>query len=135
MISSSPEETLAFGRELGAKVPIGSIICLQGDLGAGKTTLMRGLVEGATKLPGDIVTSPTFPLLHIYYDRIYHFDLYRIKGEDDFVALGFDEYLGEDNICCIEWSERIPAHTQGAIVIRLKLLSEEKRLIELDGFA
>lgn len=80
-----------------------------GDLGTGKTTFIRYLAEALSGIAQESVTSPTFQYLNIYSGKVtvYHFDLYRLQGASDFVHMGFDELLGGDGICCIEWAERI----------------------------
>lgn len=107
--TDSVEETLQIGREMGATLAPNSIICLFGELGAGKTSFVKGIAEGAAGISSDSVQSPTFTYLNIYPGKlpIYHFDLYRIKGVEDFLGMGFDEYLEAGGVCCIEWSERI----------------------------
>ncbi len=135
MISNSPEETVALGRDLSSRLPKGAILFLEGDLGAGKTTLIKGIVEGRTGLPSTEVTSPTFTLLNIYDNQVYHFDLYRLRDADDFLSMGFDEHLYGDGICCIEWSERIANLVDSPIRIRLSHLSETQREIEVEGLA
>lgn len=108
-ITASPEETEALGRRLGEELPPNSILCCFGPLGAGKTTFIRGLVAGATGNAEVVVSSPTFVLMHPYAGRttVYHFDLYRLAGAEEFLALGFDEYLTAGGVACLEWSERI----------------------------
>lgn len=107
--SYSDEETSQIGEGLGKILSVGQIVCLFGDLGAGKTTFLKGLVHGAASLHPDEVNSPTFSYLNIYSGKkiVYHFDLYRLKNADEFLAMGFDEYLFGDGICCVEWPERI----------------------------
>ena len=133
IVTSSPEETLSFGQELGACAPKNSIFCLFGDLGAGKTTLIKGIVAGATGLPASHVSSPTFVYLNIYSSpkmSLYHFDLYRLKNEREFLELGFEEYFFLDGIVCIEWSERIPSLLpKGHTLLRLQSLGEDLRKI------
>ena len=104
------EETVALGHCLGALLPRETIVCLDGDLGAGKTALTTGLAEGIGCQ--GLVSSPTFTLLMEHRPgpgglALYHFDVYRLESADDFLDLGFDEYLTGDGICVIEWSERI----------------------------
>lgn len=84
------------------------LLCLQGDLGAGKTTLIRGIVQGLQADPKS-VSSPTFTYLNIYQGScpIFHFDLYRLKGVEEFLAMGFESFLEEEGVVCMEWSERI----------------------------
>lgn len=110
VLSASPEETFRCGMEFGQSLEIPCLIALRGDLGAGKTTFIRGM---ACSLGADEreVCSPTFTYLNIYQGRapIYHFDLYRIPTESEFTAAGFDEFLHAGGVCCIEWSEKIPS--------------------------
>jgi tRNA threonylcarbamoyladenosine biosynthesis protein TsaE len=130
--SGCAEETIAFGRRIGESVAAGAVICLSGDLGAGKTTLIKGIVSTLTEVKLEEVCSPTFGYLNIYEGRypVYHFDLFRLRGVEDFLGLGFEEYLFSEGICCVEWSERIerllPEHS-----LRLTLLHDggEKRHI------
>lgn len=131
-ISSSAEETMAFGHELGKGLHPGAVVCLFGDLGAGKTTLIKGVVSALTPTPPQQVRSPTFAYLNIYAGSclVYHFDLYRLEDEEAFLSLGFEEYLLGEGVCCIEWSERIaallPPHTYR---VTLSHAGEEKRKI------
>ncbi len=108
-VSHSAEETMQYGEKLAKQLKKGSILCLCGDLGAGKTTLIKGIAKGLGNCSEREVTSPTFSYLHIYEGKIplYHFDLYRLKNGVDFCALGFDEFLEKEGICCIEWAEKI----------------------------
>jgi tRNA threonylcarbamoyladenosine biosynthesis protein TsaE len=123
---------LAFGRRLGAELPVNSLLCLYGDLGAGKTHLIKGIAEGAAKISADEVSSPTFVYLNIYAGPkiVYHFDLYRLSSADEFLSMGFDEYFFAGGICCVEWPERIegilPAH---ATLIHLFHVAEQERHI------
>lgn len=108
---ASTEETIALGIHLGKQLPKGSVVAFFGDLGAGKTTMIKGIAESAAHIDPRNVCSPTFTYLNIYSgdQEIYHFDLYRLKTEEDFLAMGFEEYFNNDGICCIEWPERIPS--------------------------
>jgi len=123
----SAEETFLAGFSLGTTLKPNSIVAFFGDLGAGKTTFIKGLVSS---LSPEIVTSPTFTYLHIYAANIYHFDLYRLRSEKDFIDLGFAEYFARDGICLIEWAEKIiailPDHT---IRIFLEHKGEDRRTI------
>ncbi|MDE3045099.1 MAG: tRNA (adenosine(37)-N6)-threonylcarbamoyltransferase complex ATPase subunit type 1 TsaE [Verrucomicrobiota bacterium] len=102
----SHEETLIFGAEIASRLKPNSILALHGDLGAGKTTFVQGLLRGLHI--DDIAQSPTFTYLQMY-PGVYHFDLYRLKEERDFVALGFEEFFEAGGIAAIEWPERIPS--------------------------
>ncbi|MCP5469648.1 MAG: tRNA (adenosine(37)-N6)-threonylcarbamoyltransferase complex ATPase subunit type 1 TsaE [Chlamydiales bacterium] len=103
--SASADATTALGVELGRSLAPGSTVALFGDLGAGKTTFIRGIVSGVLGEEVEI-DSPTYTYLNIYQDKVYHFDLYRLRFAEEFLEMGFDEYLGKE-IVCIEWSERI----------------------------
>ncbi len=105
---STAEDTQLFGYELTRKNSLtNAILALQGDLGAGKTTFVQGLAKGLGI--SDLVQSPTFTYLQIYEGAVplYHFDLYRLNNESDFVLLGFEEYFDMGGIVVIEWPERI----------------------------
>lgn len=106
-VTHSADETTALGYRIGQALPDNSIVCFFGDLAAGKTTLIKGIAEACSyPLP---VSSPTFVYLHIYQGArtLYHFDLYRLRNPDEFLAMGFDDHLFAGGVCCIEWSERI----------------------------
>jgi tRNA threonylcarbamoyladenosine biosynthesis protein TsaE len=111
----SVEDTYALGRRLGAAAPPGLVIALEGQLGAGKTHLVRGIAPGAKVADPDLVSSPTYVLLNIYLAKpgepdsktVYHLDAYRTAGGDEFAALGFEEWLTEPAIVVIEWPSRI----------------------------
>lgn len=134
-ISRSSEETIEFGRLLGHQLDIPSVICFFGDLGAGKTTLIKGLIEGATQLEGVVVQSPTFTYLNSYEGEknVYHFDLYRLRSIDEFLSMGFDDYFEADGLCCVEWSEKIASYIpSNALRIKIVSLAENERLITFD---
>lgn len=133
-ISLSAENTVQIGRDIGRALTPNSVICLDGELGAGKTTLIKGIVQEVTGLPSDDVVSPTFVYLTPYRGlsglTLYHFDLYRLKGIEDFLALGLEEYLAAGGVCCIEWSCRIDSFLPvGTKRIHLTHLGLEKRSI------
>ena len=134
MIISNEEEMEKFGQQLASSLKSGDIVALHGDLGAGKTTLVKGIVGELTLLPKQTVQSPTFTHLHIYESElpIYHFDLYRLKGANEFIQLGFLDFLEENGICLIEWAERIssllPPNT---IHVELSQAGEGKRKIDV----
>lgn len=126
-ISHSAEETIALGLALGKRLPRNSVVCFHGDLGAGKTTFIKGVVAGVTGDSRELVNSPTFVYLNIYEGKaiglisadspaaikpivgknVYHFDLYRLRDAEDFLSMGFEEMFSLGGVCCIEWSERI----------------------------
>ena len=134
VVSHSVEETYAIGYALGSGLTDQAIVCFFGPLGAGKTTLIKGVVAGAAHYPPQHVNSPTFVYLNIYRGKrtVYHFDLYRLEGADDFLSKGFEEYLAADGIVCIEWPERIsPLLPSECIEIHLQEKGENGREINI----
>jgi tRNA threonylcarbamoyladenosine biosynthesis protein TsaE len=110
MILRSPEETHALGRKLGTLLRAGDFVALTGDLGAGKTVLVRGAAEGAGASAA--ATSPTFALVNLYRGAgvpLQHLDLYRLSGPAELFALGFDDLLAEPAATLCEWAERAGA--------------------------
>lgn len=106
----SPEETHALGKRIGGKIRGGIALCLQGDLGAGKTALAQGIV--AALRSADEVTSPTFTVMNVYAGDlpIYHFDLYRMEQAEELEDIGFEEYAAApDAVVLIEWADKFPA--------------------------
>jgi len=108
-ITHSPEETIAYGRALATELAPPLVILLRGDLGAGKTTLVKGIAEGFEAARADQVTSPTFTLVHEYRSpraALYHIDLYRIETERELETLALGDLLAPDSILLIEWGEK-----------------------------
>jgi tRNA threonylcarbamoyladenosine biosynthesis protein TsaE len=131
-LSHSAIETFELGHQLGQELSVPTVVCLFGELAAGKTTFIKGLVYGAAQVDPSIVQSPTFTYLHIYegQKRVYHFDLYRLRDIDEFLSMGFDEYFEAEGICCIEWSERIASYLPpNSISVFLQHAQEDQRLI------
>lgn len=123
---------MEIGRQLGETLDNRAVVCLFGDLAAGKTTLVKGIVEGAANCSADEVSSPTYSYLNIYNGSktVYHFDLYRFSNSDDFINMGFDELMFGDAISCIEWSERIAdLLPKNYLAIEMKSLGESVREI------
>jgi tRNA threonylcarbamoyladenosine biosynthesis protein TsaE len=111
-ITHSAEETIALGRELAGALKNVSMIILSGHLGAGKTTLVKGIAEGLRAAQRDDITSPTFTLIHEFRGpdaTLYHVDLYRIESERELLTLGLDELFAESgNLVLLEWGEKFP---------------------------
>lgn len=107
IVSNSLSDTREIGKKIGEFLNIGDIVCLSGDLGAGKTVLAKGLVEGLGVL--EQVTSPTFTIVNEYSGRcnIYHFDVYRVYDTEELLEMGFEEYIYGEGISIIEWAELI----------------------------
>lgn len=104
--TSSPEETESLGYQLAPLVPVGSVVALKGELATGKTCLVRGMAAYFSR--GDAVHSPTFTFVNQYGDDppLYHVDLYRARGEQDLMDLGYAELFDSDGICVVEWADR-----------------------------
>jgi tRNA threonylcarbamoyladenosine biosynthesis protein TsaE len=131
--SSSESETEAAGKRLAQMLGRGGVAALSGELGAGKTAFVRGLAEGLGI--ASRVTSPTFAIVNEYDGRIplFHFDLYRITGEDELFELGWDDYLERGGVVAAEWSENaaeaLPAQT---VYVRIEKTGEHTRRIDID---
>ncbi len=133
MLLKSPDETRAFARELAKTLAPNSVIALYGDLGAGKTTFVQGLLSGLGGDPSE-AHSPTFTYMHCYPGKLplTHFDLYRLRSSDDFLGMGFDEAFYAGSVVAIEWPERIAALLPSPhLEIRLSHESEETRTLEM----
>ena len=134
VITNSPEETISFGEKIGKLLRGGDIIAFSGDLGAGKTTMTRGIAVGMG-LP-DEVTSPTFAIVNEYRGKLdmYHFDMYRIIDEDSVESTGYYDYPQGDSVFVIEWSENVsgilPADT---IEINILRVDDNVRKITVNG--
>src|ERR1700756_752350 len=105
----SAEETIALGRELAGHIKPGSMVLLRGDLGAGKTTLAKGIAAGLQAAEEETVTSPTFTLIHEYRGpdvTLYHIDLYRIDTQPELDTLALDDLMDANSILLIEWGEK-----------------------------
>jgi tRNA threonylcarbamoyladenosine biosynthesis protein TsaE len=123
------------GKEIARLLKPSMIVALFGDLGAGKTTLIKGIVHALTQRATEEVCSPTYTYLNIYEGTcpIYHFDLYRLNHLDAFLHLGFDEYFCAGGVCCIEWSERIaPILPPHALHVNIEHMESERRKISYE---
>lgn len=106
--SLSEKDTFDLGKKLGANAKPGQIVCIDGDLGVGKTVFTKGFAEGLGVT--DDVVSPTFTIIQEYTDGripMYHFDVYRIGHPDEMYDIGYEEYFYGDGVCLIEWSSRV----------------------------
>jgi len=135
-ITHSADETIALGRKLGQELAPPKLVLLRGELGAGKTTLVKGIAEGLNAARRDEVTSPTFTLIHEYRGpdvSIFHIDLYRIETERELGTLGIDELLRDPrNLVLIEWGEKFPRFTRERDVeIALDQTGESQRTIRV----
>ena len=135
--SSSEEETRRIGRRLGRTLHPPRVILLTGELGAGKTVLTQALAAGLEVEDLSLVRSPSFTLINEYPSargRIYHVDLYRLEGADDFHSIGLEEILERNAVVIIEWGEKLDLPVENPVRIRILVDpdSDERRL-EVDG--
>ena len=133
-ITESAEQTLCLGKALGRRLSPNTVVAFYGDLGTGKTTFIRGLVEDATGIDPRMICSPTFTYLNVYQGKctLYHFDLYRLPNDKEFFAAGFDEYFYSGGICCIEWAEKIAGSLpKDSLSVHLSYLGAGQRQIEI----
>lgn len=132
--SNSVAETKAIAGELARRLKPGSCIALDGELGAGKTQFVRGIVK-ALGGDGRAVSSPTFVLMHVYdcpTMKVFHLDAYRVHGGDDFEAIGFRELLEQNGIVVVEWAARVAGLLPlDAIAVTITATSETTRQIEI----
>jgi tRNA threonylcarbamoyladenosine biosynthesis protein TsaE len=129
------DETIELGRLIAATLPKRAVVLLIGNLGAGKTTLAKGIINGLGVAEPEDVTSPTFTLIHEYGEgRVYHIDLYRLDRAEQVATLGLDEIFDREAVVLIEWGERFPhLLPDGRIAIRIESLNEDSRRIEITG--
>jgi tRNA threonylcarbamoyladenosine biosynthesis protein TsaE len=135
-ISHSPQETEALGAQWGRTATAGLVLALSGDLGAGKTQLVRGLARGLGVTSR--VHSPTFTLVNEYGGgrlKLFHLDLYRLETPDQIHSAGIEEFLNPDGVAVIEWAERLPGFAAGSVRleklarVNIEVLSETERRI------
>jgi tRNA threonylcarbamoyladenosine biosynthesis protein TsaE len=131
----SAEETVAFGRTLAGFLAPPKLVLLRGDLGAGKTTLVKGIAEGFQAASEEDVTSPTFTLVHEYRGpqvNLYHIDLYRVDTPRQLETLGLDDLMSERSVLLIEWGEKFARFTRERDVeIILERVGENDRRIQV----
>lgn len=134
--TSSEKETREAGKNLASSLHCGDIVLLYGDLGAGKTTFVKGLAEGLG-IPEDSITSPTFTLMNVYevqnlptgqagsefrVQRLVHIDTYRLESEQELINIGAEDYIGApDTVCVIEWPEKLQTLLRGKKTIGIHL--------------
>ncbi|MEK6645343.1 MAG: tRNA (adenosine(37)-N6)-threonylcarbamoyltransferase complex ATPase subunit type 1 TsaE [Candidatus Firestonebacteria bacterium] len=129
-ISKSPSETFKIGYKIGKSLNKPQVLALIGELGAGKTCIIKGIAKGFGVK--EIITSPTFIIMKVYNGRLplYHFDLYRIKNINELFNIGYEEYFYSDGICVVEWADKaenlLPDNT---IIIKLKYINSNTREI------
>jgi tRNA threonylcarbamoyladenosine biosynthesis protein TsaE len=132
----SDEETRALGRQLAARLPGRGVVLLTGELGTGKTTLAKGIVEGRDAASGDEVSSPTFTLIHEYGDpvSVYHVDLYRLETLEEAHRTGLEDLFAQSALVLIEWGDRFAVlMPHDCIEIRLTHAGGDNRRVEVTG--
>jgi tRNA threonylcarbamoyladenosine biosynthesis protein TsaE len=133
IVTHSPEETIAFGRDLSKMLEPPCLVLMTGELGSGKTVLTKGIVVGLGATAESEVTSPTFALVHEYSGarRVYHIDLYRIEGARDLASLGLDEMLAQQATVIIEWGEKLAHAPAPRFEVHLEHRGENERKISV----
>ncbi len=134
ILSRSAEETISQGRELAANLGPPLLVLLTGELGAGKTTLAKGIISGLGVAAEEDITSPTFTLIHTFTGRVtvFHVDLYRVSDVHDFDTLGLEDLFAQPAIVLIEWPERMRLRTDWPVLrIALEHVAEDVRKITI----
>src|SRR5713226_1472881 len=133
--TNSAEETIALGRELAPLLAPPKLVLLRGDLGAGKTALVKGIAQGFQAASEEDVTSPTFTLVHEYRGpsaTLYHIDLYRVDTPRELETLGLDDLMGDNSVLLIEWGEKFARfERERDVEIALERISESERRIRV----
>jgi len=135
VVTRSPDETLAFGRALARELRPPCLVLLRGELGSGKTTLTKGLVEGFGAAREEDVTSPSFTLVHEYGEspKVFHVDLYRIESTRELATLGLDDLWTQEAILIVEWGEKLWDNAPAPqVVVQMEHVSSEERRITVE---
>ena len=129
----SPEETQQVGFDIGKSLKAPAIVLLRGSLGAGKTTLTRGIAQGLGLEDTSLVNSPSFTLVNVYHGvcPVYHVDLYRLEGDRDLYSIGLDDFLGSDGVTIVEWSERLKNPFDDATVVEIEDAGGDERVLHI----
>jgi tRNA threonylcarbamoyladenosine biosynthesis protein TsaE len=131
----SADETIALGRDLAEILKPPKLVLLRGDLGAGKTTLVKGIAEAFRAASEEDVTSPTFTLIHEYHGpavNIYHVDLYRVDSQRELETLGLDDLVSETSILLVEWGEKFARfERERDVEIALERVGENQRRVRV----
>jgi tRNA threonylcarbamoyladenosine biosynthesis protein TsaE len=127
--TETSDETVALGRALASQLKPGDVVAFYGDLGAGKTTMIKGVAAGLRV--ADVVKSPSFVIMTEYAGRlpVYHIDLYRLNENTDFGAIGLDSYIEGEGVCLIEWAERAEEMLpEKAVRVRMSVEGEGRKI-------
>lgn len=134
VVSHSPADTMQLGEELARDLPSPCVVLLEGELGAGKTTLVKGIVRGLGVAREEEVTSPSFALVHEYGSggKVYHIDLYRVESSQELSTLGLDDMLLGSSVVLIEWGEKLGDYSGNQTLrIRLEHAGDDVRTIAI----
>ena len=132
--TASEEETIALGERLAGMLPRRAVVLLTGDLGAGKTTLAKGIVKGLGAAEPEEVSSPTFTLIHEYGPHVCHVDLYRLEEEREAATLGLEDLFEREAVVLVEWGERFPAlMPEPRVEIRIEACEDDERIFHVTG--
>jgi tRNA threonylcarbamoyladenosine biosynthesis protein TsaE len=133
--TASEEDTIELGKQLATQIVRPSLVLLIGNLGAGKTTLTKGIVSGLGAAPADEVSSPTYTVIHEYGSDVYHVDLYRLERTEEIALLGLNEIFDRGAIMLVEWGEAFKAvlPSEAALEIRIERSAEDERTISVSG--
>ncbi len=135
-VTHSSDDTIELGRRLAAELAPPKLVLLRGDLGAGKTTMVKGIAEGFDAAKQEDVTSPTFTLIHEYRGpevNVFHIDLYRVDTPRELDTLGLDDLFGNSNVILIEWGEKFPRFLRERDVeISFERIGENDRRIVIE---
>ena len=136
LTTRSSDETEAYGRAIGSLLKPACFLALQGELGGGKTCFTRGVVAAVAPESAHLVASPTYAIMNCYGGKVpvYHFDFYRLAGDDDVIELGFEEYFYGDGVSVVEWSERLTkVLPDDHLTICFEYTGDDQRLITISG--
>lgn len=134
--SGSPGETEELGASIGSLLCVGSFLALRGVLGGGKTCLTRGVVASLAPQSVHLVASPTYAIMNCYpgITPVYHFDFYRLQGDNDIEELGFEDFFYGDGVCVVEWSERlVELLPPDVLTLLFEYVGEDRRLITISS--
>lgn len=135
ILSESPSETKSIGERLGSNLRRGDVVALIGELGAGKTCFIQGLMKGM-KVSACRITSPTFIIMNVYKGRVpvYHFDMYRLNNIKEVEELGYEEYFYGNGVAVVEWADKIKKILPSkCIKIYIKIIGDKKREIKFEN--
>ena len=133
-ITESERETEDLGAKIAQELPDGSVVAFYGELGSGKTAFVRGMARGMGI--DALVNSPTFTIVNEYVGprSLFHFDMYRLGSADELYDIGWEDYLGRNGVCAVEWSENVEdAFEGGEVVVTFRKLDETTREITVEG--